>query len=165
MQLLGIDTGGTFTDFVYFDGNTIRTHKVLSSSDAPERAILQGIHDLGVILSDDLLIIHGSTVATNAILEGKGAKTVYITNRGFKDVLTIGRQARKELYNLTPVPHSPPVPVTHCLETGGRISAAGNIVEPLSDEDIDLLIKEIVDINPLRLTCYFHILIQASKNE
>lgn len=148
MQLLGIDTGGTFTDFVYYDGYSIRTHKVLSSSVAPERAILQGIDDMGVILSEDLLIVHGSTVATNAVLEGKGAKTVYIGNRGFKDVLTIGRQARKELYNLTPTPHSPPVPVECCLETGGRITAEGEIIEPLTGKDIEKLLKEISGLNP-----------------
>ncbi|MCG8378318.1 MAG: hydantoinase/oxoprolinase family protein, partial [Proteobacteria bacterium] len=102
MKLLGIDTGGTFTDFVYFDGQVLRTHKVLSTPDAPERAILQGISDLNISLSEELRIVHGSTVATNAVLEGKGARTVYISNRGFKDVLTIGRQARKQLYNLTP---------------------------------------------------------------
>ena len=148
MQLLGIDTGGTFTDFVYFDGNEIKTHKVLSSSDAPEHAILQGIRELGIALSADLHVIHGSTVATNAVLEGKGAKTVYISNRGFRDVLTIGRQARKELYNLSPVPQPPPVPVDYCLETGGRITAQGEVLESLSNEDIVQLLKEIKDINP-----------------
>lgn len=65
-------------------------------------------------------IIHGSTIATNAVLEGKGARTVYITNRGFKDVLSIGRQARRELYNLQPAPVKPPVPEQYCLETGAH---------------------------------------------
>lgn len=148
MQLLGIDTGGTFTDFVLFDGKSIRTHKVLSTPDAPEKAILQGIHELGITLSDNLQIIHGSTVATNAVLEGKGARTVYISNRGFKDVLTIGRQARKELYNLTPTPVLPPVPLSHCLGTGGRLTADGEVLEPLTENDVSKLLNEIAALDP-----------------
>ncbi|MEJ2361954.1 MAG: hydantoinase/oxoprolinase N-terminal domain-containing protein, partial [Gammaproteobacteria bacterium] len=111
--LLGIDTGGTFTDFVLWYEQQIRIHKVLSTPSAPEQAILQGIHELGLPATADeftCYIVHGSTVATNAVLEGKGVRTVYITNRGLRDVLTIGRQARQELYNLQPAPVVPPVP-------------------------------------------------------
>jgi len=96
---LGVDTGGTFTDFVLFDGNTVQVHKVLSTPAAPEQAILKGIEELG-LKAGQFHLIHGSTVATNAVLEGKGVRTAYITNRGFADVLHIGRQARAELYNL-----------------------------------------------------------------
>ena len=95
MHWLGIDTGGTFTDFVYFDGSRLRVHKVLSTPEAPERAIMQGVADLG-LKPAGLTAIHGSTVATNAVLEGKGARTAYITNYGLGDVLAIGRQARRE---------------------------------------------------------------------
>ena len=100
---LGIDTGGTFTDFVLFDGQSLRIHKVLSTPQAPEQAILQGIREMG-LSTDRLQVVHGSTVATNAVLEHKGVRTVYIANRGLGDVLTIGRQARRELYNLQPEP-------------------------------------------------------------
>ena len=101
MMRLGVDTGGTFTDFVLFDGRTLRVHKVLSTPHAPEEAILQGIAEMGVS-PEGLQVVHGSTVATNAVLERKGVRTAYITNRGLGDVLTIGRQARRELYNLQP---------------------------------------------------------------
>ena len=148
MKLLGVDTGGTFTDFVYYDGKSVRTHKTPSTPGAPEQAILQGIHDLGIKLSDDLQIVHGSTVATNAVLEGKGAYTVYICNRGFKDVLTIGRQARKDLYNLTPAPINPPVPASHCLETGGRINARGEVLDPLTKDDLSQLLQKLNDLKP-----------------
>ncbi len=148
MKLLGIDTGGTFTDFVYFDGQVLRTHKVLSTPDAPERAILQGISDLNISLSEELRIVHGSTVATNAVLEGKGARTVYISNRGFKDVLTIGRQARKQLYNLTPELTTPPVPSKNCLETSGRITAKGEVLEPLTEADLEELNIELEKLKP-----------------
>jgi len=69
-MLLGIDTGGTFTDFVYFDGKQIRFHKILSTPDDPSQSILKGIGHLGIDPAQ-LDVIHGSTVATNAILERK----------------------------------------------------------------------------------------------
>ncbi len=147
MKFLGVDTGGTFTDFVYVEGDSIRIHKVLSTPEAPERAILQGIDEMAINF-EQLRIVHGSTVATNAVLEAKGAKTVYVTNRGLKDVLTIGRQARQELYNLQPAKINPPVPEEFCLETGGRLSADGSLVEALTELDIKDLKKQIDDLKP-----------------
>jgi N-methylhydantoinase A len=131
---LGVDTGGTFTDFVLFDGECLRVHKVLSTPEAPERAILQGIAELGLD-SGDLQVIHGSTVATNAVLERKGVRTAYITNRGLGDVLTIGRQARRELYNLQPPPEPPPVPRELCWEVDARTGADGKPVAALTEAD------------------------------
>ena len=144
---LGVDTGGTFTDFVYFDGASIRIHKVLSTPSAPERAILQGIRELGVS-HKGLRLIHGSTVATNAVLEAKGVKTVYITNTGFADVLTIGRQARSELYNLMPEPVSPLIAADYCLEVNTRLNAQGELIQALQQRDIDLIIDKIGKIKP-----------------
>ena len=145
--ILGVDTGGTFTDFVLLRDSLLHVHKVLSTPDAPERAILQGIHELDVDNSA-LLLIHGSTVATNAVLEGKGVRTVYITNRGLRDVLTIGRQARRELYNLNPSLKAPPVPRELCLETGGRLSATGKELEPLTETDLTELRAEVERLAP-----------------
>ena len=145
--LLGVDTGGTFTDFVLFDGECLRIHKVLSTPDAPEQAILQGIHALG-LTDKSYTLIHGSTVATNAVLERKGVRTAYITNRGFADVLTIGRQARRELYNLQPDEQLPPVPEELCLETGGRLAADGSEIEPLTDADCEQLRKQLLELKP-----------------
>ena len=136
--LIGVDTGGTFTDFVLFQPEGIRIHKVLSTPAAPEQAILQGIRELGLD-SAGLRVIHGSTVATNAALEGKGVRTLYIGNRGLGDLLTIGRQARQELYNLQPSPQAPPVPQQDCLETAGRISPQGELIEPLDEAELQRL--------------------------
>ena len=144
---LGVDTGGTFTDFVYFDGAVIRIHKVLSTPSAPERAILQGIRELGVS-HKGLRLIHGSTVATNAVLEAKGVKTVYITNTGFADVLTIGRQARSELYNLMPEPVSPMIAAEYCLEVDTRLNAKGKLIQALEQRDIDVIVNKISEIKP-----------------
>ncbi len=140
---LGIDTGGTFTDFVVIDAQGLRVHKELSTPDAPERAILAGMAALGLLpcrADPPLVIVHGSTVATNAVLEGKGARTAFVTNRGFADLLTIGRQARADLYDLQPRPTPPPVPPELCLETGGRLGARGEVIEPLSEADLETLL-------------------------
>ncbi|MCU7935598.1 MAG: hydantoinase/oxoprolinase family protein [Candidatus Thiodiazotropha sp. (ex Dulcina madagascariensis)] len=145
--LLGVDTGGTFTDFVLFRAGEVRTHKVLSTPQAPEQAILQGIRDLG-LESVGLRVVHGSTVATNAVLEGKGVRTLYIGNRGLGDLLTIGRQARRELYNLQPRAVRQPVPAEDCLETGGRLGADGSVIEPLSETDLSELRKAVSDRRP-----------------
>ena len=135
VKLVGIDTGGTFTDFVLWQDGRVRVHKVLSTPAAPEEAILRGIGELGLAPAG-LRVIHGSTVATNAALEGKGVRTLYVTNRGLKDLLTIGRQARDDLYDLQPQPRHPPVPAELCWETGGRLAADGTPVEPLTASDI-----------------------------
>ena len=144
-MLLGVDTGGTFTDFVCFDGSALRVHKVLSTPAAPEQAILRGIRELG-LEGQDFYLVHGSTVATNAVLEGKGVATAYVTNRGLGDVLTIGRQARRELYNLQPQADAPPVPMERCLETGGRLDAEGGIVEPLTEAEIETLLEQLASL-------------------
>lgn len=100
MLLLGVDTGGTFTDFVLQTDNGLQTYKLPSTPDDPSRAILQGLdHFFGPSLPEDLEIIHGSTVATNAFLERKGAKTLLVTTNGFEDILFIGRQNRSRLYD------------------------------------------------------------------
>lgn len=147
MTLLGIDTGGTFTDFIVYKDGQLQTHKVLSTPKAPEQAILQGIKDLQLDTSN-LMIVHGSTVATNALLEGKGVKTAYITNFGLADVLSIGRQTRSELYNLQPIKKSPPVEHEYCIETGGRISATGEVVEELTGDHLEKLSDQIKTLAP-----------------
>jgi N-methylhydantoinase A len=147
LTLVGIDTGGTFTDFALWRDGTIRVHKVLSTPAAPERAILQGLAQLG-LAPDGLKIVHGSTVATNAVLEAKGVRTVYVTNRGLADILAIGRQARESLYDLQPPLRPPPVPRELCLETGGRLAAGGTWIEPLTDEDLARLRAELARLQP-----------------
>lgn len=144
---LGVDAGGTFTDFVLVDSDgEIRTHKVLSTPSDPAQAILQGISELGLQNALDekrLTIVHGSTVATNAALERKFAKTAYVTNTGFRDVLTIGRQNRKELYNLKPIASEPPVSREYCFEVNCRRSAQGEIISALEDLEIESLVSKL----------------------
>jgi len=99
MIRIGVDTGGTFTDFVLRDDDRVAVHKVRSTPDDPSRAILQGLAELGMPLTG-ADVVHGSTVATNAVLERRGAKVALVATAGFEDVLRIGRQTRRELYNV-----------------------------------------------------------------
>ncbi len=147
---LGVDTGGTFTDFIVFDdeSNAIRIHKVLSTPAAPEKAILQGIADLQLANINNLTLIHGSTVATNAVLEGKGVRTAYITNKGLADVLTIGRQAREALYELTPEKKAPLIPPELCIEVDTRRAANGEPLRLLAERDLTELTKQLEKLAP-----------------
>ncbi|MCK4675228.1 MAG: hydantoinase/oxoprolinase family protein [Gammaproteobacteria bacterium] len=148
-KFLGVDTGGTFTDFILFDdeSKSIRIHKVLSTPHAAEKAILQGIADLGVNTSN-LTLVHGSTVATNAVLEGKGVRTAYITNKGLADVLSIGRQAREDLYDLRPIKKAPLIESDLCLEVNSRLSAQGEHLQQLSEQDLSELIEQLEVLAP-----------------
>ncbi len=148
---LGIDTGGTFTDFVLLQNGELSIHKVLSTPEAPERAIMQGIRELDLapmILAGQVRVIHGSTVATNAALEGKGAVTALVTNEGFKDILTIGRQTRAELYNLQPLPAKPPIATEYCFEVSARIDASGQEIKALSSADVER-VKQQLEQSPV----------------
>ncbi|MEX1664384.1 hydantoinase/oxoprolinase family protein [Zhongshania arctica] len=151
LAYLGVDTGGTFTDFVLFQDQQIRCFKCPSTPDNPELAILNGIRELGLmdlVEAGRLVVVHGSTVATNAALEGKGAKTVFITNRGFADTLTIARQTREALYDLRPRAKTVPVPKSLCLETGGRLGADGSVVEALTADDLSTLSASLKALKP-----------------
>jgi len=141
-SILGIDTGGTFTDFVLLQNGSLRIHKVLSTPDAPERAILQGIAELGLeqaVKQGQISLVHGSTVATNAALEGKGVKTALICNIGFRDLLSIGRQTRRELYNLQPSPCAAPIPDALCFEMPGRVDRHGQQQEDITPASLEQL--------------------------
>ncbi len=102
---VGIDIGGTFTDFVVYEpaSGRLTTYKLPSTPDDPARAVLAGLASL----SGQRQIVHGSTIATNALLEHKGARSALITTRGFRDVLQIGRQQRPALYDLMADPPAP----------------------------------------------------------
>ncbi len=140
--LLAVDTGGTFTDFVLLEpgeeGSRIWTLKVPSTPGDPADAVLEGIRRLlGGEGAAPFHLVHGSTVGTNALLEGRGARVALITNRGFEDVIEIGRQNRPQLYVL--VGHRPPAPVDReaRLGIGGRLAADGSVVEPLDLEELE----------------------------
>jgi len=106
---VGVDVGGTFTDFVGFRGRELVSTKLPTSRD-PTEAVVEGVRRLGAVGMS-----HGTTVATNAILERKGARTAFVTTEGFEHPLLIGRQNRPSLYDLRVTRSSPPVPRERCF--------------------------------------------------
>lgn len=142
MSSIGIDTGGTFTDFIWVDeAGQLRLHKQPSTPDDPSRAVLSGLAEGTAPAAAD--IVHGSTVATNALLQRRGARTALITTAGFADVLAIGRQNRPDLYALVPVKPPPLVPAEWRFEAVERVDAAGNVIIPLDDPGLAGVLEQI----------------------
>src|SRR4030042_6547663 len=141
MLRIGIDIGGPFTDFVVYDTNdeSISTFKLLSDTANPANTVLHGLKQVDSV--DPAHIIHGSTVATNALLERKGARTALITTRGFKDVLQIGQQNRPNLYDWNQAPPPPLVPSNLRLEVDERINSNGDVITPLEIEQLEDIVN------------------------
>ncbi|MFO7881997.1 MAG: hydantoinase/oxoprolinase family protein [Kosmotogaceae bacterium] len=132
-MFISVDTGGTFTDFVYLESGKIKALKVLSSPEDPSKAVLSGLRK---ITNEESVIFHGSTVAINALLEQKGAKTALIVNKGFEDVIEIGRQTREHLYDLHYRRTRIPVPPECRYGIKGRIDSKGKETELLDKNEI-----------------------------
>jgi len=141
MLKIGIDTGGTFTDFIRLDGSRIRTLKLLSTPSNPARAIMEGLAQL--LEDGDCEIIHGSTVATNALLERKGAAAALITTSGFEDVLEIGRQNRPKIYSLFPSRPAPLVPARLRYGVEERVLFDGSVLIPLKTSALGALARSL----------------------
>jgi N-methylhydantoinase A len=140
----GVDIGGTFTDFVLTEDGGLRIHKVLSTPRDPAQAMLNGLRAL--VCGKDAAIrrvTHGSTVATNAILEREGARTALITTQGFRDILAIGRQNRPELYALQPQLPPSLIPRRWCYEVPERLDHTGEILTPLNVGALDGVLDDI----------------------
>jgi N-methylhydantoinase A/oxoprolinase/acetone carboxylase beta subunit len=136
MTQAGIDTGGTFTDCIAHDGTTLHVHKRLSTPQQPAIAVLAGLQALGPGITQ---LLHGTTVATNALLERKAAPTAWITTAGFADLIEIGRQNRPSLYDLKVERPQPLVDRGWRYEVAERISAEGEILTPLTEETLAAL--------------------------
>src|SRR4051812_7053739 len=132
----GVDTGGTFTDFVFQAEEGLRVFKVASTPADPSQAILEGLRRISEMTGArlrDIEVIHGTTVGTNALLERRGAKTALVTTAGFEDALVIGRQARPSLYDLNAVRPAPLVPESLRFGVRERVAATGEVLEELSE--------------------------------
>ena len=150
---IGLDTGGTFTDFILIQNLTeneipsSKSHifKIPSTPENPALAILQGLKILQeeFSFSEHTRVVHGSTVATNTILERKGANIALIATKGFRDILAIGRQHRPNLYRFDSCRTSPFVPQDHCFEINERTLANGEIETPVDENEVRQLAKKI----------------------
>lgn len=146
-KAIGIDIGGTFIDIVLADANAIRWLKIPSTPNRPETGVLSALQSLAASGEIDpgaiQRVAHGSTVATNALLEGKWARTALITTRGFRDVLEIGRQHRKHLYDLMQDRSPLLVPRDLRLEISERLRADGSVLTPLAEEEIPGIVEQL----------------------
>ena len=143
-MFVGVDIGGTFTDLVVSLNGTLRIHKLFSTPHDPAQAMLAGL----TAISDGRLnavaqVAHGSTVATNAILERKGARSALITTAGFRDILSIGRQNRPDLYALQPKVPPPIIPRQWCYEVPERLDYSGGVLIPLDMNALDGVLDQI----------------------
>ncbi|AOH54624.1 hypothetical protein ABE28_009705 [Peribacillus muralis] len=159
---IGIDTGGTFTDCVLLhDGHPAVVFKVPSTPENPAKAILQGLERLcigaGIPLEEIDFIAHGTTVATNAMLQEQWAKVGLITTKGFRDILEIGTQMRPELYGLHQKKPAPLVTRDLREEVTERIDADGQVVDSLDEDEVRDIVRKLLssDIDSLAITLLF----------
>lgn len=139
---IGVDTGGTFTDFVIAINDQILIKKLPSTPKNPSLSILEGVKEF---LDAALLhIIHGTTVATNSLLERKGGRIALITTKGFEDILFIGRQTRHELYSLKGEPRIPLLPRSSCFGIQERVTALGQVEKKIILEELQKILKKTI---------------------
>lgn len=139
---IGVDTGGTFTDFVIWKDGRLFNKKLLSTPGDPSEAILGGVREF-LEGPGRPVIIHGTTVATNALLERKGGRIALVTTAGFEDVLAIGRQVRRDLYSLTGEDRFVLVPASLCFGIHERVLAGGRVEKALDPSDVRSVMEKI----------------------
>jgi len=146
---MGIDVGGTFTDGVLLD-ETKGTLSIVKVPSTPVDSSVGFLHAVDRIIERYHIdpkavdfLVHGTTVATNSVIEGKIAKTALVTTKGFKDILEIAFQIRPRLYDVFVEKPKPLVPRRYCFEIEERLDANGNVLAPLREEDVDRVVAEI----------------------
>jgi N-methylhydantoinase A len=148
---IAVDTGGTFTDVCAYDEQTgrVRVHKVSSTPDDPGRAIIQGVDEMlaeaGTDISQVSFFAHGTTVGTNALLTGNGARTGLITTRGFRDLLELGRGRRPSMYDPQADKPAPLIPRHLRLEVAERVRYTGEVEVPLDEDEVRRAVRALRD--------------------
>ena len=146
---LGVDIGGTFTDVVLEKDGTLHSTKVLTTYAAPENAIIDGMHQVcdaaGVSPADIGQIIHGTTLATNALIERRGAKTALITTEGFRDVIEMRTESRFEQYDLNLNLPEPLLPRQMRFTIAGRIDANGAVLIDIDRAEVEAVVDQIAE--------------------
>ena len=152
--MIGVDVGGTFTDFFAFDDSTDRIvlHKVASTPSNPAQAVISGLRELSARHDIDLSAItrlsHGTTVATNALIQRRGGKVALVVTQGFRDLIEIGRQIRPHVFSLQEDYPAPLVPRELRFEAPERITADGSAVKALVPEALPALVFLFSFLNP-----------------
>lgn len=143
---MAIEVGGTFTDFIWLDGDEVRTHKVPSTPADASIGVIGGLAEaLGHDLSTMSELFHGSTVATNAVIERKGCRAAFVTTAGFRDLLALQRQLRPNVYAIACRKPEPLVPLSRCVEAVERVGVSGEIVTELDREALIATIDRLVE--------------------
>ena len=145
---LGVDVGGTFTDLVLVRGDALTVAKVPSTPADQTRGILDGIERLDLDVADLARFVHGTTVATNTVLERDGARTALVTTRGFGDLLAIARQERPRLYDLAARRPEPVVARGMSVEADERVDADGSVRRALSDDEVARVVEAVAALAP-----------------
>lgn len=165
---IGVDTGGTFTDIVMHTNDSLFTHKVLSTPQNPAHAVIQGVseilhkHDTN---PEEVEIVHGSTVATNALLERRGARIALVTTKGFEDVLEIGRQSRPNLYDFFVERPAPLVPAERRFGISERTLHTGEIQTEIETDALDALATQLAALELDAIAICFLFAYVNPKNE
>ncbi|MBI1293508.1 hydantoinase/oxoprolinase family protein [bacterium] len=146
--LVGIDVGGTFTDFVALVDGQLRVYKSPTTPSDQSQAIVMGLHEMGLLTDAGLDIVHGTTVATNALLERRGARTALLTTAGFADVIEIGRQNRPHLYKLHQERPPQLVPAALRFEVVERLDVHGNVLMPLDETALAQTLDHLLEARP-----------------
>jgi len=142
---VAVDTGGTFTDFVALTQGRLLTHKVSSTPKDPAEAVLKGLREMG--LSAPEVLLHGTTVGTNAFLTRKGARVLLVTTAGFEDIIFVGRQNRPRLFDFWVTKPQPVLTRSQVVGIPERISAGGEILKALNREELELLRRFVAQKN------------------
>src|SRR5512138_2643746 len=160
---VGIDIGGTFTDAALVDGETgqVRVVKVLTTPEDPAvgfmAALERGLAECRAAGRDVAATVHATTVATNAIIEGKTARVGMLVTRGFRDILEIGRQIRSRLYDVHLQKPVPLVPRRWSLEVAERLDAEGHVLEPLDVDGVRRAVRQLRDERvEAMVICFLH---------
>lgn len=153
---IGVDVGGTFTDFILIDTTTgtYRSSKVATTLDDRAAGFMQGLQEIGARPASIDWLVHGTTAGTNAILERKGARCGLIATRGFRDVLELGRRTRPYAYGLSGT-FKPLIERSHRLEVDERMDAKGNVIVPLSEDDVRAAVTQLREAGVESIVIHF----------
>jgi N-methylhydantoinase A len=160
---IGIDVGGTFTDFFFYDSSSggVETEKLLTNASEPEKSIVEGIRNglnrLGASGEDIQSIIHGTTLIVNAIIERKGARTGLLTTKGFRDIIEARKEKRYDLYDLGLELPAPLVPRRYRIGVTERLDNNGEILTPLDENEVDAAVEHLKPVGVESLAvCFLH---------
>ncbi len=148
---LAVDIGGTFTDVVLENSDVLHTSKVLTTPEAPENGVMEGVklvlEKANITTSSVGVFLHGTTLATNAIIERKGAKTALITTEGFRDVLEIGYESRYNQYDILIDKPATLVPRQLRFTVKERVNVHGRVLTPLDEDGLQTTVSRIIDMD------------------